>query len=66
MKSWEVLYLLWMGYQAFRHAGEGSLESDESQRYRGFIDGLAMSGLNPKTAVFFLALLGHDSQRPTI
>ena len=52
------LYLLWMGYQAFRHAGEGSIESDDSQRYRGFIDGLAMSGLNPKTAVFFLALLG--------
>ena len=52
------LYLLWMGYQAFRHAGEGSIDADESQSYRGFIDGLAMSGLNPKTAVFFLALLG--------
>ena len=52
------LYLLWMGYQAFQHAGEGSLESDDSQRYHGFVDGLAMSGLNPKTAVFFLALLG--------
>ena len=51
------LYLLWMGYQVFRHAGEGSMESDDSQRYRGFIDGLAMSGLNLRTAVFFLALL---------
>ena len=52
------LYLLWMGYQAFKHAGEGSLESSEGQSYRGFVDGLAISGLNPKIAVFFLALLG--------
>ena len=52
------LYLLWMGYQAFQHAGEGSLDSSEDQSYRGFVDGLAISGLNPKIAVFFLALLG--------
>ena len=52
------LYLLWMGYQAFIYAGEGSIESDDGQRYRGFIDGMAISGLNPKTAVFFLALFG--------
>ena len=37
------LYLLWMGYQAFQHAGEGSLDSSEDQGYRGFVDGLAIS-----------------------
>ena len=31
---------------------------NESGRYKGFVDGLAISGLNPKIAVFFLALLG--------
>ena len=25
------LYLLWMGYQAFQHAGEGSLDSSETR-----------------------------------
>ena len=52
------LYLVWMGSQALRHAGESSLEATEGGRHRGFIDGLMMSGMNPKTAVFFLALLG--------
>ncbi len=51
-------YLIWMGSKAIQHAGEGNMKSDESMLHRGFIDGLAISGLNPKTAVFFLALLG--------
>ena len=51
------LYLLWMGYQVFRHAGEGSMESDDSQRYR-FYRWISNVGVEPKTAVFFLALLG--------
>ena len=61
MRGIEVLggmYLLWMGIQTFRHAGEGRTESDTNQQNRGFVDGLAISGLNPKIAVFFFALLG--------
>ena len=58
------LYLLWMGYQAFRHAGEGSMESDDSQRYRGFIDGLAMSGIESENSRVFLGVIGTlDSPR---
>jgi threonine/homoserine/homoserine lactone efflux protein len=52
------LYLLWLGIQAFRHAGQGDMSAAEGGRSRGFIDGMAISVLNPKIAVFFLALLG--------
>ena len=52
------LYLIWMGVQALRHAGEGSSEMGYETNHRGFIDGVTISGLNPKTAVFFLALFG--------
>jgi len=61
MRGIEVLgglYLLWMGIQVFRHAGEGSMNPDKDSGHQGFVDGLAISGLNPKIAVFFLALLG--------
>lgn len=52
------LYLLWMGVGAFRHAGQGNMNPKQKQGYKGFVDGFAISGLNPKIAVFFLALLG--------
>ena len=52
------LYLLWLGIQAFRTAGQGDMSAAKSGRSRGFIDGMAISVLNPKIAVFFLALLG--------
>ena len=61
MRTIEVsggLYLLWMGIQTFRFAGKGSMESKGGHKVRGFADGFAISGLNPKIAVFFLALLG--------
>ncbi|MEC8382425.1 MAG: LysE family translocator [Myxococcota bacterium] len=61
MRSIEIcggLYLIWMGIQSHRHAGSGSMESKGIQKVRGFVDGFAISGLNPKIAVFFLALLG--------
>ena len=61
MRGIEVLggfYLLWLGIQAYRHAGQGNMTLNESGGYKGFVDGLAISGLNPKIAVFFLALLG--------
>jgi len=52
-----ALYLLWMGWQSLRHAGESGQEEDVSGR-RGFSEGFLVSFLNPKIAVFFLALLG--------
>lgn len=52
------LYLLWLGIQAFRHAGQGDMSAADTGKSRGFIDGMAISVLNPKIAVFFLALLG--------
>ena len=52
------LYLLWLGIQAFRYAGKGEAEQTVGRGVQGFIDGFAISGLNPKIAVFFLALLG--------
>ena len=52
------LYLLWLGIEAFRFAGQGDMSAAEGGRSRGFIDGMAISVLNPKIAVFFLALLG--------
>ena len=52
------LYLLWLAVQAYRHAGQGDMSAVDSGTSRGFIDGMAISVLNPKIAVFFLALLG--------
>ena len=51
------LYLLWLGVHAFQNAGKGEPKELKKGR-QGFIDGFAISGLNPKIAVFFLALLG--------
>jgi threonine/homoserine/homoserine lactone efflux protein len=51
-------YLLFLGVQALRHAGAADLSADSVAVTRGFIDGMAISVLNPKIAVFFLALLG--------
>lgn len=51
-------YLIWLGIQAFRNAGKGTLKIDDLSINNGFLDGFAISGLNPKIAVFFLALFG--------
>lgn len=53
-------FLLWMGLQSFRHAGKSSLQETQqpSQGRNGFTEGFLVSFLNPKIAVFFLALLG--------
>jgi len=52
-----ALYLLWMGIGALRHAGEGGDEHGVAGR-DGFAEGFLVAFLNPKIAVFFLALLG--------
>ena len=51
-------YLIWLGAAAFRHAGAGDMTLSDSGKSRGFTDGMVMSLMNPKLAVFFVALLG--------
>jgi len=53
-------YLFWMGVQTLRKGGSGGLGDDlePGQGRRGFIEGFLVAFLNPKIAVFFLALLG--------
>lgn len=50
-------YLAWLGLQSLRHAGAGHDALDTGDR-EGFGEGFAVAFLNPKIAVFFLALLG--------
>jgi homoserine/homoserine lactone efflux protein len=49
-------YLIWLGVQAWRHAGEESHELFETGRAR-FVRGLIVALSNPKTIVFFTAFL---------
>lgn len=53
-----ALFLLWMGVTTLRHAGAASAEAGGVVGRRGFVEGFLVSFLNPKIAVFFLALLG--------
>ncbi len=54
------LYLLWMGVQTWRKAGKGDMSGQGHGRpgMQGFSEGFMIAFLNPKIAVFFLALLG--------
>jgi homoserine/homoserine lactone efflux protein len=58
-------YLVWLGVQAWRHAGEGGQKPMETGRAR-FIRGLLVALSNPKTIVFFTAFLPQfvDSRLP--
>ena len=58
-------YLVWLGMQAWRHAGEESERLKESGRAR-FLRGLLVALSNPKTIVFFTAFLPQfiDSRLP--
>ena len=49
-------YLVWLGVQAWRHAGEEGERLKESGRAR-FLRGLLVALSNPKTIVFFTAFL---------
>src|SRR5208337_1521721 len=49
-------YLVWLGVQAWRHAGEGGQRLMETGRTR-FMRGLMVALSNPKTIVFFTAFL---------
>jgi homoserine/homoserine lactone efflux protein len=49
-------YLIWLGIQAWRHAGEGDARLMETGRAR-FARGILVALSNPKTIVFFTAFL---------
>jgi homoserine/homoserine lactone efflux protein len=49
-------YLIWLGVQAWRHAGEESQRLTDSGRAR-FMRGVLVALSNPKTIVFFTAFL---------
>ena len=49
-------YLVWLGVQAWRHAGEGGGGLVETGR-RQFVRGLFVALSNPKTIIFFTAFL---------
>ena len=49
-------YLIWLGIQAWRHAGEGDTRLMETGRTR-FMRGILVALSNPKTIVFFTAFL---------
>lgn len=55
-----VAYLLWIGFQAIRHAG-GKFINDategNSSYSRIYLQGILVDLLNPKVAIFFLAFL---------
>jgi homoserine/homoserine lactone efflux protein len=58
-------YLIWLGVQAWRHAGEESQRLTDSGRAR-FMRGVLVALSNPKTIVFFTAFLPQflDSKLP--
>src|ERR1700731_2303705 len=49
-------YLVWLGVQAWRHAGEGGQKPPDTGRTR-FVRGVLVALSNPKTIVFFPAFL---------
>ena len=60
IKALGALYLVWLGVQAFRTAGHqpASGSSGGSTFVRGaFMEGLITNILNPKVAIFYIALL---------
>ncbi|BDX03343.1 MAG: LysE family translocator [Marinomonas sp.] len=56
------LYLAWLGVKAWRYAGQGSdvnVEGVKSSYWESARDGLMISLMNPKAALFFLALFSQ-------
>jgi len=54
------LYLVWMGVQAWRHAGAvrvGGEAGDATPLRQLFVKGLIANAINPKVVLFFLAFL---------
>lgn len=56
------LYLAWLGFKAIRYAGKGKSEVTEAPKlslWQCARDGVLISLLNPKLALFFLALFSQ-------
>jgi len=56
------LYLAWLGIKALRFAGQGSQEQHDVSSvsyWQSARDGLAIALMNPKAALFFLALFSQ-------
>lgn len=55
-------YLAWLGYKALTAKGDGVLKVGETEhvsRWKAGVDGLMISFLNPKLALFFIALFSQ-------
>ncbi|MBV8037859.1 LysE family translocator [Roseateles sp.] len=60
LKSLGGAYLVWMGVQAWRHAGRvpvGGATGDGASLRQLFVKGLVANAINPKVVLFFLAFL---------
>jgi threonine/homoserine/homoserine lactone efflux protein len=58
LKLLGALYLIWLGYRAFREAGRPAMEDAVTVgTARAFREGIVVEALNPKTAAFFLAFI---------
>lgn len=59
LKTGGGLYLLWLGIQAWRHAGGAPRAADGTRETPGqlFRRGMLANAVNPKVALFFLAFL---------
>ncbi|MBU1295996.1 MAG: LysE family translocator [Gammaproteobacteria bacterium] len=56
------LYLAWLGFKAWRYAGQGheiKVEGQKSSYWESARDGMMISLMNPKAALFFLALFSQ-------
>lgn len=53
-----ALYLLWLGFKAWREAGRvETIDVETTGARRAFREGILVEALNPKTAAFFLAFI---------
>jgi threonine/homoserine/homoserine lactone efflux protein len=52
-----ALYLIWLGFRAFRDAGELPSAPNAAPGRRVFREGIVVEATNPKTAAFFLAFI---------
>jgi len=52
-----ALYLIWLGFRAFRDAGKLPPPPEAAPGRRAFGEGIMVEATNPKTAAFFLAFI---------
>lgn len=57
LKSFGVIYLLYLAYKTFVNADKEITATDDNKAKFGYIKGILMNILNPKVILFFLAFL---------